>query len=107
LHEFAHQLDAESGQFNGAPVLDKKTQVPSWSADFTKAFRSLQHHEGGTAIDAYGATNPAEFFAVATECFFERPLAMKDQYPAVYADLKSYYHQDPSLEQAKGTPCMN
>ena len=107
LHEFAHQLDGESGQFNGAPVLDKKTQVPSWSIDFTKAFRSLQHHDGGTAIDAYGATNPAEFFAVATECFFERPLAMKDQYPAVYADLKSYYHQDPSLEQAKGTPCMN
>jgi len=103
LHEFAHQLDGESGQFNGAPVLDKKTQVPSWSVDFTKAFRALQHHEGGpaTAIDSYGGTNPAEFFAVATECFFERPLAMKEQYPAVYADLKSYYHQDPSLEQAK------
>jgi Mlc titration factor MtfA (ptsG expression regulator) len=97
LHEFAHQLDGESGQFNGTPLLDNKTQYASWSTDFTKGFRSLQHHEGGTAIDVYGATNPAEFFAVATECFFERPSAMKRQYPTIYEDLKLFYKQDPSL----------
>ena len=97
LHEFAHQLDGESGEFNGVPVLAQKAQRASWSLDFTKGFRALQHHEGGTAIDAYGATNPAEFFAVATECFFERPSAMKQQYPAIYEDLKLFYKQDPSL----------
>lgn len=97
LHEFAHQLDGESGEFNGAPPLAEKAERASWSLDFTKGFRALQHHEGGTAIDAYGATNPAEFFAVATECFFERPSAMKQQYPAIYDDLKKYYRQDPLL----------
>jgi Mlc titration factor MtfA (ptsG expression regulator) len=96
LHEFAHQLDGESGEFNGAPPLAQKAERASWSLDFTKAFRALQQHEGGTAIDAYGATNPAEFFAVATECFFERPSTMQRQYPAVYADLKSFYQQAPS-----------
>jgi Mlc titration factor MtfA (ptsG expression regulator) len=97
LHEFAHQLDGESGEFNGAPPLALKAERASWSLDFTKGFRALQHHEGGSAIDAYGATNPAEFFAVATECFFERSSAMKEQYPAIYEDLKRYYRQDPSL----------
>lgn len=99
LHEFAHQLDGESGEFNGAPPLAQKAQRTSWSLDFTNGFRALQHHEGGTAIDPYGATNPAEFFAVATECFFERPSAMKEQYPAIYADLKLFYKQDPSSAQ--------
>jgi len=97
LHEFAHQLDGESGEFNGVPPLAQKAQRTSWSLDFTKGFRALQHHEGGTAIDAYGATNPAEFFAVATECFFERPSAVKQQYPAIYEDLKAFYNQDPAL----------
>lgn len=56
-----------------------------------------QHVKAGMAslLDQYGATNEAEFFAVATECFFERPAQMKAQYPALYEELREFYRQDP------------
>ena len=76
FHEFAHQLDSESGGTNGAPLLDHKSQYIAWARVLAQEYGhlvdDLQHHRK-TDIDPYGATNPAEFFAVTTECFFEKP----------------------------------
>ena len=60
-------------------------------------------------LDRYGATNPAEFFAVATECFFEKPAQMKKKHPELYEELKEYYRQDPEQslgadERSEGRP---
>jgi Mlc titration factor MtfA (ptsG expression regulator) len=75
LHEFAHQLDQEDGAANGAPILEKKSRYISWGKVFSKEFvelnEKLKKHQK-TLMDSYGATNPAEFFAVATETFFEK-----------------------------------
>ena len=46
-------------------------------------------------LDQYGATNPAEFFAVATECFFEKPTQLRKKHPELYEELREYYRQDP------------
>jgi Mlc titration factor MtfA (ptsG expression regulator) len=97
LHEFAHQLDAESGSSNGAPPL-RRNSYKSWASVFAESFedlslRSLHGHH--TVIDEYGATNPAEFFAVATETFFEKPRELFEKYPGLYAELQTYYQLDP------------
>jgi Mlc titration factor MtfA (ptsG expression regulator) len=97
LHEFAHQLDAESGSTNGAPPL-RRNSYQSWGTVFSAHFedltlRSIQGKE--TVIDEYGTTNPAEFFAVATETFFERPEQLHQRRPELYAELQTYYQLDP------------
>lgn len=97
LHEFAHQLDAESGSTNGAPPL-RRNSYQSWAKVFSENFedlgaRSFERHN--TVIDAYGATNPAEFFAVATETFFEKPHQLFNKRPELYEELKTYYQLDP------------
>ena len=98
LHEFAHQLDQQDGTFNGAPLLEKRASYRSWARVLMKEYRALgEAAERGqeTLIDQYGATNPAEFFAVITEAFFETPKALKEKHPELYAELKKFYHQDP------------
>jgi Mlc titration factor MtfA (ptsG expression regulator) len=98
LHEFAHQLDGEDGSVNGVPLLDRKSDYISWAQVFNKEYKKLcSDIELGlrTVIDVYGATNPAEFFAVATETFFEKPKQMKRKHPELYAELKRYYKLDP------------
>ena len=100
LHEFAHQLDTEDGSANGAPILRKGQAYASWAAILSKEFLSLQKdvsRHRKDVIDNYGATNPAEFFAVATETFFEKPHALKQEHPELFAELLSYYQLDPSL----------
>jgi len=97
LHEFAHQLDAESGSTNGAPPL-RRNSYKAWASVFTENFEDLRAsrlrgHE--TVMDQYGATNPAEFFAVATETFFEKPRQLHDKYPDLYDELERYYQIDP------------
>jgi len=98
IHEFAHQLDQENGGANGAPALGKAQPYAHWSAVMQAEFETLQwrseHHEE-TLLNPYGATNPAEFFAVASEVFFERPLHMAYQHPALYQELSHYYRVDP------------
>lgn len=99
LHEFAHQLDQEDGTFNGAPLLENATRYRSWARILTKEYEALQRAvESGraTLIDEYGATNPAEFFAVATEAFFEKPIALKQEHPQLYRELRKAYRQDPA-----------
>lgn len=98
LHEFAHQLDHESGSTNGAPVLNTRGAYRSWAHIFSEEFEELQKDAARgkhSLMDHYGATNPAEFFAVATETFFEQPKQMAAYHQELYQQLKDYYKLDP------------
>jgi Mlc titration factor MtfA (ptsG expression regulator) len=98
LHEFAHQLDQEDGRADGAPILGKGSSYATWARVLSAEFQDLRRKALSgrkDVMDAYGATNPAEFFAVATETFFERPREMKLKHPGLYEELRSYYELDP------------
>jgi len=100
IHEFAHQLDQEGGQANGAPILGKGQSYQSWSEVFSAQFEQLQHQAltgSPSLFDYYGATNPAEFFAVASEVFFEQSSQLCQEYPSLYQQLRQYYQVDPTL----------
>ncbi|MBP7950509.1 MAG: zinc-dependent peptidase [Verrucomicrobiales bacterium] len=98
LHEFAHQLDLEhGGEADGRPVLEGY-QHRTWARVLGSEFQKLQEATARgkrTALDSYGADDPAEFFAVATEAFFERPDRLLRDYPDLYSELRSYYKVDP------------
>ena len=109
LHEFAHQLDEEDGRADGAPWLSGSNlrqinhRYQTWARVLNAEFQQLRHAAASgreTVLDTYGAKNPAEFFAVATECFFEKPARLQDRHPALYAELKEFYQQDPLLYAA-------
>lgn len=98
LHEFAHQLDSESGSTNGAPILAGKSCLRTWASTLSGEFEELQKDawQGKRSlIDHYGATNPAEFFAVSTETFFEKPAQMAKHHVELFEVLKCYYRIDP------------
>jgi Mlc titration factor MtfA (ptsG expression regulator) len=99
LHEFAHQLDQESGRDSGVPVLPRRSMYVAWARvlghDFDQLVRDAERHHR-TLIDRYGATNPAEFFAVVTETFFEKPRPLRSRHPELYLLLKEFYRQDPA-----------
>jgi len=100
IHEFAHQLDQETGHANGAPLLRSRAAYSSWSQVFGQEFAVLrQRTEAGQAslLSDYGATDPAEFFAVASETFFELPQRLAQEHPALYAELRRFYCVDPLL----------
>lgn len=100
LHEFAHVLDMSSNMVNGTPILDSNQQYREWREVMTEEFLALRQAAEGnvaTILDVYGAQNEAEFFAVATESFFEQPLELKEQHPRLYGVLQEYYRQDPVL----------
>ncbi|UBF23589.1 zinc-dependent peptidase [Kovacikia minuta CCNUW1] len=99
LHEFAHQLDQEDGTAEGVPVLQQNADYSTWTKVMTAEYQQLCHavQQGfKTVLDSYGATNPAEFFAVATETFFEKPRQLLNSYPALYEQLQHYYQLDPA-----------
>jgi hypothetical protein len=106
LHEFAHLLDFEDGWTTGAPALDGgespsagKRKMASWARVLGAEFKKLQagaQRGDELDLDVYGATNPAEFFAVATESFFEWPQEMQENQPELYEQLKGFYRQDPA-----------
>ncbi|ABC30891.1 uncharacterized protein conserved in bacteria [Hahella chejuensis KCTC 2396] len=98
LHEFAHQLDGESGSTNGAPLLRTPTSYRSWARVLSDEFNILRDSafKGKKSVmDNYGATNPAEFFAVATETFYEKPKEMAEKHPELFRELRNYYCVDP------------
>jgi hypothetical protein len=98
LHEFAHQLDQEDGKAEGVPILQRKSDYSIWARVMTEEYKQLcDDVQRGvkTVIDSYGATNPAEFFAVATETFFEKPQQLLYKHPALYELLQGYYQIDP------------
>ena len=98
LHEFAHQLDFEDFQTDGAPALATRAEYLAWARVMSKEFEALRAaDEAGTptVLDTYGAKAPAEFFAVVTEAFFERPRALRAKHPELYAELARFFCQDP------------
>jgi len=99
MHEFAHQLDGEWTGGEGAPRLSERSMYATWASVLGKEFEALtddMERHRKTVLDKYGATNPAEFFAVATEAFFERPTALKRKHPELYDQLRGFYMQDPA-----------
>ncbi len=99
LHEFAHQLDAEERGTDGVPLLDGHELYGSWARVLGEEYRKLRRDSMAgrwTMLDEYGATDPAEFFAVATESFFERPRLLRHRHPELYEELRRYYRQDPA-----------
>jgi Mlc titration factor MtfA (ptsG expression regulator) len=101
VHEFAHALDHEDGAADGAPILPNRSMYGPWAKVLGAEYEHLvwsrdQGRDDEELLDTYGATNPAEFFAVATEVFFEKPAQMKDEHPALYAELAAFYRQDPA-----------
>lgn len=98
LHEFAHQLDQEDGAADGVPDLELESQYVTWAQVLSKEYETLvkrTRRGQKTLMRAYGATNAAEFFAVATEVFFERPQKMKRKHPELYEELRRFYRLDP------------
>ena len=112
LHEFAHQLDFEDFATDGVPALASRNDQRSWAEVMKIEFAALRAaDETGipTLLDGYGATNPAEFFAVATEAFFERPLALRQARPRLYSELQRFFRQNPELyssEPASGATAI-
>jgi Mlc titration factor MtfA (ptsG expression regulator) len=103
FHEFAHQLDNESGPHDGTPRLPSRALYAAWGEVFTREFKQLvddRARRRRTVLRKYGATNPAEFFAVATEAFFEKPRELLARHPEMYELLAAYYRQDPAARLA-------
>ncbi len=98
IHEFAHQLDQERGRANGAPWLGQRDSYPNWarvlSAEFDGLRQRLARGEDGL-IDPYAATDPAEFFAVVSEHFFEQPAALAAAHPALYGEFARLFRCNP------------
>lgn len=99
FHEFAHQLDQENSVGPGAPTLARRSMYLAWARvlghEYEALLDDLEHHRK-TLIDPYGATNAAEFFAVVSELFFEKPKQLEKKHPELYEQLASFYQQDPS-----------
>lgn len=99
MHEFAHQLDQADGAADGVPPLEDGEDFGRWSRAFLPAFDDFCERVAAgqrTVLDDYGAESPAEFFAVATETFFERATEMKLEEPTIYAELSAFYGMDPA-----------
>ena len=99
IHEFAHQLDQEDGNADGAPILNARGSYQTWARLLRPEFDKLQKQQGKKrrrpVLRDYGATNAAEFFAVASEAFFEKPRQLKKKHPDVYEALADYYQVKP------------
>ncbi len=110
IHEFAHKLDMLNGDPNGCPPLHAGMALADWRRAFRDAFDDFcrrvdeadacAEDDGGRAlealpIDPYGSESPGEFFAVASEAFFETPERLEPAYPAIYGQLGRFYRQDP------------
>ncbi|RRS08674.1 zinc-dependent peptidase [Pseudoalteromonas sp. J010] len=98
FHEFAHQLDQQTGVTNGTPILPAKVSYQDWGRVLSKAYQHLKmqlSYNMPHAIHSYGATNEAEFFAVVTETFIEKPYELKQENPELYNLLKDYYQFEP------------
>jgi hypothetical protein len=98
IHEFAHKLDMLNGEADGMPALHSDIEAAEWERTFVAAyddFCSRVDRDEETVIDPYASNDPAEFFAVFSESFFELPDVIHHEYPAVYELLKRYYRQDP------------
>jgi Mlc titration factor MtfA (ptsG expression regulator) len=96
FHEFAHKLDMLDDMTDGTPPLESKEQLARWIAVCTNAYTALREGAPRPPLDAYGGVSPAEFFAVATEAFFDAPLALEREEHEVFDVLRDFYRQDPA-----------
>ncbi len=99
LHEFAHKLDMLDGSVNGTPLLESREDVEQWKNVMTGSYIALSRSAAlgmPTVLSPYGATSPGEFFAVATEAFFQRPHELRASDTPLYETLAHYYKQDPA-----------
>ncbi len=101
IHEFAHKLDMLNGDANGFPPLHADMSRLAWSEAFSNAYTNFcrsvdEDKDEAMEIDPYAAENPAEFFAVMSEAFFDIPFSVKARFPAVYEQLALFYRQDPA-----------
>ncbi len=94
VHEFAHQVDQDKGVADGRPWRPSRAQRRRWAAVMGEAFTRL-NHAPSAVISGYGATEPAEYFAVVSELFFEQPQALATEAPAVYQELMGLYQVNP------------
>jgi Mlc titration factor MtfA (ptsG expression regulator) len=105
LHEFAHQLDAEDGLTSGMSLLPKRLRHRMLKEVLQHEFERLPEEvrqQRTTVLDPYGTESLEEFFAVATEAFFETPHLVRQRYPELYLELAGYYRQDPAAWRATG-----
>jgi hypothetical protein len=96
FHEFAHKLDMVDGTVNGTPPLAHRGDVERWTAVCTEAYEALRAGAERPPLQPYGATNPAEFFAVATEAFFDAPTELERRERDLYDIMRDFYRQDPA-----------
>ncbi len=103
IHEFAHKIDMLNGAANGYPPLHAEMRRETWASAFSTAFadfgRRVERDEE-TILDPYAAENPAEFFAVVSEAFFEIPAVLQSEYGEVYGQLAKFFRQDPAVRRA-------
>ncbi len=104
IHEAAHRLDQLDGEVNGRPALHEDMDPVEWLDVFSRAFKDLSRRASGRRrrlrIDPYAVEDDGEFFAVASEYFFEQPEVLQGEYPEVYRLLHAFYRQDPALRRA-------
>lgn len=99
IHELAHKLDYSNGAMDGCPALHANMCIRNWRESFESAYKDFCARVDAaveTALDAYAAESPPEFFAVMSEHFFETPHLLRQEYPAVYEQLRLFYRQDPA-----------
>lgn len=105
VHEFAHKIDMAHGEANGCPPLPPGMSAAAWTGALTAAyddFAARVERGEDTAIDAYAAESPGEFFAVLSEVFFAEPALLRQNYPAVYEQFRKFYRQDPAARACVG-----
>jgi Mlc titration factor MtfA (ptsG expression regulator) len=98
LHEFAHKLDMLDGTIDGTPLLPRELRA-DWVRVCTGVYEDLVAGRPRPPMRWYGATNPGEFFAVATEVFFEQPAELAALEPELYDVLRRFYRQDPAARE--------
>jgi Mlc titration factor MtfA (ptsG expression regulator) len=101
FHEFAHKIDMLDNIVDGTPPFDHRRERDQWVEVCTEAYEALRAGIDRPPLQTYGATNPAEFFAVATEAFFDVPDALRQHEPNLYEIMRDFYKQDPSARQAR------
>ncbi len=96
FHEFAHALDLADGTVDGTPPLADRVELARWVEVCTDAYHAVAAGHGGCSLDPYASVNVGEFFAVATEAFFDVPALLRQEHPNLYDVLRAYYRQDPA-----------
>ena len=106
MHEFAHVLDVQDGSFDGTPELRSTEDYRPWARIMAERYENLckRRKQEREVLREYGTLNAAEFFAVATESFFEKPVQMKESTPDLYGELHRFYGFDPASDGVDGVP---